>query len=258
MKLIPLALALTIAWTGASGRADAQAVVAVRPSGRSVPENLLRLSIVFAAPPPSPVIPRLQLLRDDGTVVDSPFDPQELWSPDGTILTVLFQPGRVKAGLIAHDTMGRALVVGKHVRLVMKGREIASWDVTPASSEAPDPLRWTITPPQPGTRTPLLVTLDKPIDAMGRDLVAVAGPDGRRVAGKATLSNGETRWTLVPKEAWRQGAYAIVVSAELEDSSGNRPGQRFEHPVNPASAAPEDILLPFRIPGTSKPGAPAS
>jgi hypothetical protein len=247
MKFIPIATALTIACTVASGFAAAQAVVAVRPSGRSVPDNLLRLSIVFAEPPQVPLIPRLQLRRDDGTVVDSPFDPQELWSPDGLTLTVLFQPGRVKAGLVAHDTLGRALVAGEHVRLVTAGREIATWDVAPGNSTSPDPVRWKIAPPQVGTRTPLVVTLDKPIDAMGRDFVAVAGPDGRRVPGNATLSEGETRWTLVPRKPWRHGAYAVVVNAELEDSSGNRVGERFEHSVSATAASPEDISLRFRI-----------
>jgi len=247
MKFIPFAAAVTIACAVTSGFATAQAVVVVRPSGRTVPENLLRLSIVFAEPSQRPVIPRLRLLRDDGAMVESPFDPQELWSPDGLTLTVLFQPGRVKTGLVAHDTLGRALVAGRHVRLALEGREIASWQVAPGNSAPPDPVHWKITPPRVGTRMPLLVKLGKPIDAMGRDLMAVAGPDGRRVHGSANLSRGETRWSLVPGAPWRKGAYAVVVNGELEDASGNRMGQRFEHPVDASPASPEDISLPFLV-----------
>jgi hypothetical protein len=248
MKLAPFAATLAIAWAAASGNAAAQAVLAVRPSGASVPDNLLRLSLVFAAPPTQPVIPRLQLLRDDGTVVDGPFDPQELWSPDGLILTVLLQPGRVKTGLVAHNTLGRALVAGEHVRLVFKGQEIASWHVTNENLTPPAPNRWRINLPQAGTRATLSVMLDKPIDAMDRDLVAIADPNGRRVLGKVMLSRGEMRWSLVPSTPWRRGTYAVVVNAELEDSSGNRVGQPFEHLATSTEGSPHDTSIPFRIP----------
>ena len=247
MKFLPLAVSLAIACAVASGHAAAQAVVAVRPSGASVPENLLRLSIVFAEQPTQPVIARLQLLRDDGTIVDGPFDQQELWSPDGLTLTVLLQPGRVKAGLVAHNTLGRALVAGEHVRLTLKGQEIASWNVTNGNSTPPAPSRWKINLPQAGTRATLYVMLGKPIDAMGRNLVAIAGPDGRRVPGKVTLSRGETRWSLVPSTPWLPGAYAVVFNAELEDSSGNRVGQPFEHSTTSTAKVSNDTSIPFRI-----------
>jgi len=247
MKLVRFAATLTIACATASGPAAAQAVVAVRPSGASVPESLLRLSIVFAEPTTQPVIPRLQLLRDDGTVVEGPFDPQELWSPDGQTLTVLLHPGRVKTGLVAHDTLGRALVAGEHVRLALKGQEIASWRVTQDDSTPPAPSRWKVIAPRAGASATISVMLDKPVDALDRDLIAIAGPDGRRVPGVTTLSHGETRWSLAPNTPWRPGAYAVVISAELEDASGNRVGQSFEHPAPSAAELPHDTSVPFRI-----------
>lgn len=221
--------------------------MAVRPSATSVPASLLRLSIVFARPQTQPVIPRLELLRDDGTMVDAPFDPQELWSPDGLTLTVLLQPGRVKTGLVAHNTLGRALIAGEHVRLMFRNREIASWNVTSSNSTPPVPDRWKVAPPRAGTRATLSVRLDKPIDAMDRDLVAIATADGRRVTGKVTLSHGETQWSLVPRAPWRPGPYEVVVNAELEDSSGNRVGERFEHPATTNEDLPRDTVIPFHI-----------
>ncbi|NPT62234.1 hypothetical protein [Paraburkholderia elongata] len=206
----------------------------------------MRLSIVFAEHPAQPVIPRLQLLRDDGTIVDSPFDQQELWSPDDITLTVLLHPGRVKTGLVAHNTLGRALIGGEHVRLTLEGQEIASWNVTDSNSTPPSPSRWKIHPPRAGTRATLSVMLGKPIDAMARDLIAIAGPDGRRVPGQVTLSRGETRWSMEPGTPWLSGAYAVMVNAELEDSSGNRVGQPFEHSAASAALA-HDTSVPFRI-----------
>ncbi|OAJ62443.1 hypothetical protein A6V36_21065 [Paraburkholderia ginsengiterrae] len=247
MKLLPLAVSLAIACAVASSQATAQTVIAVRPSCASLPENLLRLSIVFAERPTQPVIPSLQLLRDDGTIVDNPFDQQELWSPDDLTLTVLLQPGRVKTGLVAHDTLGRALVAGEHIRLTLKGQQIARWNVTASNTTPLAPSRWMINPPRAGTRAPLSVMLGKPIDAMGRDMVAIAGPDGRRVPGKVTLSRGETRWSMVPSKPWIPGDYAIVINAELEDSSGNRVGESFEHSTTSTAELPADTSVPFRI-----------
>jgi hypothetical protein len=247
MKFPSVAVSVAIACAIVSGHAAAQAVVAVRPSGASLPENLLRLSIVFAEQPTQAVIPRLQLLRNDGTIVDGPFDQQELWSPDGLTLTVLLQPGRVKTGLVAHNTLGRALVAGEHIWLMLEGQALASWNVTKSDSTPPALNRWKINPPQAGTRATLSVMLGKPIDAMDGDLVAIAGPDGRRVPGNVTLSRGETRWSMVPSTPWRRGTCAVVVSAELEDSSGNRVGQPFEHLATSTATSPHETWIPFRI-----------
>ncbi|WP_207004483.1 hypothetical protein [Trinickia mobilis] len=247
MKAAQFVIALALACAAADCIAAAQAVLAVRPSGAAVPENLLRLSIVFAKRPERPVIPQLRLLRDDGSEVYEPFDTQELWSPDGHVLTVLFQPGRVKTGLVAHDTLGRALVAGEHVRLMLNEREIASWRVTNGNTESPDPDRWKIVPPHAGTRKPLSVELDNPVDAMDRDFIAVADPGGERVPGSATLSRGETRWSFVPSKPWRDGAYTLMINGELEDSSGNRVGQQFEHGEASTGERPRDSSIPFRI-----------
>jgi len=58
-----LAAALGLAWTFAAGVAMAAAgmprVVAVSPSGRAVPENLLRISIRFDAAPEGQILRRL-------------------------------------------------------------------------------------------------------------------------------------------------------------------------------------------------------
>src|SRR5262245_64043276 len=91
-----LAAALGLAWTFAAvaaGVAMAAAgtlrVVAVSPSGRTVPENLLRISIRFAAAPEGQILRRLSLATRDGRPLHEPFLDQELWSPDGRVLTVL-------------------------------------------------------------------------------------------------------------------------------------------------------------------------
>src|SRR5215470_11519657 len=105
------ALALVLAHDVAA-HARPPRVVMVQPSAREVPANLLRISIHFTAPVEGPVLSRIGLRRADGSVIAQPFLQQELWSPDGTTLTFLMHPGRVKSGLVAHEAMGPILAPG--------------------------------------------------------------------------------------------------------------------------------------------------
>lgn len=211
--------------------ASAASPQTVRPTSAAVPANLLRLSIAFEEPPSGPVLPRLALVTADGRTVGQPFLDQELWSPDGRILTVLMHPGRVKTGLVANETLGRALAPGERVTVTLNGRPLRTWVVTPPDSSPPDPARWTASAPRAGTRDPITVRLDGQVDAFDGDLVAIRAPDGARLPGRARLVNGETEWTFTPDTAWARGRYSVVAAPTLEDPSGNRPGSAFEHPL---------------------------
>ena len=171
-----------IAWLTLVAPACAQSV---RPTSDTVPENLLRLSVVFDAPPAGPVLPRLALRLADGSIVAEPFLEQELWSPDGRVLTVLMHPGRVKTGLNASERLGRALRPGERVTVTFDGRPLRTWSVTASDETPPEPQRWTVGVPVAGTREPLSVRLDGQVDAFDADLIAVRGPDGARVSGHA-------------------------------------------------------------------------
>ena len=105
-RALPGGLALAVTLQVAQAGQSPPQVVLVQPSAAEVPANLLRLSIVFAAPVEGAVLPRIALTHADGSAVQEPFLPQELWSPDGKILTLLLHPGRVKTGLIAGRAMG--------------------------------------------------------------------------------------------------------------------------------------------------------
>lgn len=201
-----------------------------RPTSATVPANMLRLSIVFDEPPAGPVLPRLALRDTDGRVIDQPFLEQELWSPDGRILTVLMHPGRVKTGLVASERLGRALVEGETVTLTLDGRPLRTWRVTAADSSPPEPARWRLTTIPTGPGGAIEVRLDGQVDAFDAELIAVRAPDGRRVEGRAELAEGETVWRFAPAAAWRPGRYTLVAAPTLEDPSGNRPGSAFEHP----------------------------
>src|SRR5262249_19518297 len=83
----------------AAAKAPSTRVAHVYPSADRIPENELKFYIYFSAPVQrGEAWKRIHLLREDGSAVDLPFleIDQELWDPDTTRLTVLFDPGRIK------------------------------------------------------------------------------------------------------------------------------------------------------------------
>ncbi len=230
------------------GAGERGSVVGVFPSGPTVPENLLRLSVAFDKQPPPGVLKRLSLSGASGSSGQPVFLDQELWSPDGRTLTVLLDPGRVKTGTVANERFGRALRTGTEVRLTLDGSPIKSWHVSAPITADPTPSLWTIKAPRVGSRNPIVVSLVNPIDHLDREMIAVASPDGQRLGGTVELDTGEQVWRFTPDMAWRPGGYAIMVNPDLEDPAGNSVGQSFEFVETPLpSGHARPVSLPFVV-----------
>jgi hypothetical protein len=71
-------------------------------------------------------------------------------------------------------------------------------------------LAWTLSPVHAGSRQPLVVSLDAPVDGLDVDYLAVADEHGHRVAGRAGLGSGERTWIFRPNEPWRIAVYKLV------------------------------------------------
>ncbi|HEY4144317.1 Ig-like domain-containing protein [Pinirhizobacter sp.] len=244
-----LALCTLILWTAASAQlvAAQAAPVAVQPSGQEVPANLLRISLVFAQPVGEPVLPRLALRQSSGSVIDKPFLEQELWSPSGRILTVLLHPGRVKSGLVAHDTVGPVLHAGELVVLTLDGQEVKRWNVGSNDHDGPRPSGWHVGSLLAGTRAPLVVELDAPIDGRDVDYLVVTNSSNLRIQGHARLDVGEKRWTFTPDDPWAESRYTLAVFGNLEDASGNRLNGHFESPGTTPESAAADLSIPLAV-----------
>lgn len=207
---------------------SAPSIAGVCPSGEEVPANLLRISLAFRSVQSVPVAPNLALMSADGRDLGRVFYPQDLWSSDGRIDSVLLNPGRVKSGLVARERLGPLLTAGDRVTLSFRGRPIKVWRVTEDLVATPDPSEWILNVPRPGTREPLRVDLRRPVDCVAVDLIAVADAHGDRLPGRAQLLRQEREWYFQPANPWLPGRYALRIHRELEDSAGNRIGQTFE------------------------------
>jgi hypothetical protein len=230
------------------GRANALTAV-IFPSGPTVPENLLRIELRFSAPLRLPfTIAQVKLLDNGGREIEHAFLDLPLPSADGTRVTILMDPGRVKSGLIENRTLGRALHGGSTVTLVVDDAELSApthktWWVTGFASQRLRPDRWMLDPPLAGTRDALLLHLRAPLSSTAESLIAIRGPDARRVPGVARLERGETLWRFIPAVPWESAAYSVVTHPELEDTAGNRPCAPFEAVEASRMQCPETIRV---------------
>ena len=249
----------------ASTATPSTSVVRVYPSGDEVPENLLRMYIEFSGPMGRKSgVEHIRLLDQAGREITGavlPLD-YEFWSPDHKRFTVFFDPGRVKKGILPNRQMGRPLETGRSMTLVvsrewrdehgqpLKADFTRTYRVGPPQEEPLDPASWRIQPPAAGTRGGVVVTFPRPLDHGLLMRALGVTRDGQPVAGDITVEPGETRWTFIPHDPWRAGAYGLLALDLLEDPAGNEIGRAFE--VANAGAVekgpvPKTITLPFTV-----------
>jgi hypothetical protein len=225
----------------------------VSPSGETVPENLLRIELQLDRPLDAPLeMRRVVLLHSDGMPIPDALLDLPLPSRDGKEISILLHPGRIKTGVSPNTVLGLALNRGEVVTLVIDDPQFAtplrkSWQIVPAVREAVDPASWTIVLPTVNSRDGLSVDFPEALDSSAQDLIAVATPEGNRLAGHAELSKGETRWTLVPDEPWKPGRYELRAHPDLEDPAGNRVCSAFEQVGQGLIECNADVRLAFEL-----------
>jgi hypothetical protein len=216
----------------------------IYPSADVLPDNTLRLYIYFSAPMSrGEAWTHIHLLDvDKGTPVELPFLEleQELWNQTNQCLTVLFDPGRIKRGLVPTTTVGPAVVEGKRYKLVIdrewkdaRGVPLVepfekSFRGGPSDRTPPDPKKWRVASPKAGTTEPVVITFPKPMDyVLLQRMIGVFDPRGE-VSGRIEVTRNETEWRFSPREAWRHGRYRITADNTLEDISGNHLDRPFD------------------------------
>jgi len=236
-------------------------VGAVYPSGPMVAANLLRMYVEFSGA--MGILPGehyITLLDADGNEISGALLPldTELWNREHTRFTILFDPGRVKRGILPNRAMGRPLKEGGSFTLLVRrewpdaqGRPLdaefrKTYRVGPAVERPITPADWRIAAPAAGSRDPVVVTFATGLDRglLQRALNVSRGREA--VPGDTRVGAGETQWTFAPQVAWAPGDYTLVVQPELEDPAGNRIGRAFEA----RDPADDTRLPPARVPFT--------
>ena len=240
----------------------------VYPSVPRVPENLLRIYLQFSAPMSrGRAHEHIRLVDERGEVVAGAFvaPERELWSPDGTRLTLFFDPGRIKRGVGPNAEVGPPLRAGERYRLEID-HELADargvplvrdyykgFEVAPPDREQPRTDEWRLEPPA-GPLDAVRLSVPEPLDrALLEGLLTVLDAAGSPVEGEATVHPGESAWSFLPADGWGDGVYRIRVPTILEDLAGNSLRRPFEVVLEDAAPRPETgdeiayLDLPFAV-----------
>ena len=230
-------------------------VVAIYPTAAELPVNLLRVYVHFSAPMSEGWAARaIRVSREDtGETLDDVFLPPEpeLWDPERMRLTMLLDPGRIKRGLVPNLEFGYPLVEGTAVRIAIDPafRDAAgqplkvgaerSYSIGQALRSRIDPNAWRLIAPAAGSRQPLLVQFDRPLDhGLLQHCLSVRDTAGWNVIGVAEIGEGERSWRFTPDGPWEAGEHLVVVEPRLEDVAGNSPARVFDRDVTKLEDAP--------------------
>jgi hypothetical protein len=262
--------ALTIARLRDEGAEPTTRVVAIYPTADELPRNQLRFYIHFSSPMSEGfVAEHVHVVdaetREPLTKALLPMEP-ELWDRERMRATVLFDPARIKRGLAPNREAGYPLREGVAIEVVVddgfadaEGRPLAASSVRRYRVESDvrrriEPQEWELCAPATGTRDPIVVRFDRPLDhALLQRCLTVVDAETGRLSGRVGVAAGERSWEFTPFVEWRDARYALVVDTMLEDLAGNSVARVFDRDLADADHTPiaaGDITLEF-LPASS-------
>ena len=205
----------------------------------------------------------IHLINDEGDVVELPFLElgEELWDYDSQRLTLLFDPGRIKTGLVPNLQEGLALLAGGSYTLRIdadwqdaQGQPMVNgfekpFTVGSADTISPNPYNWKKKWPKADSRDPLSIVFPESLDeALLQRLLTVLDEAGTVVQGSVSISDHETRWEFIPESNWRTGKHRVEIETILEDVAGNsiaRPFELDKKQTESYRAGPKLVYLDF-------------
>lgn len=224
--------------------APATELLAIYPTATSLPANLLKLYLHFSAPMgEGRAYEHLTLVHSAGDTIHQPFVPlePELWSADRKRLTLWLDPGRVKRGLLSHETHGVVIEPGQAYSLLIHpdwkdatGKKLGttyqkSFQVVAPDYEKPQVSTWTFHLPRAGTLEPVSIDFGESLDqALASRTLSVLLDSGAQIVGQIVLEKEESVWHFYPEEPWKAEDYSIRVDSNLEDLAGNNLNRPFD------------------------------
>lgn len=232
-------------------------VVEIYPTADTVPENLLKLYVEFSKPmQEGKALDYIRLVKNGDTIPDVFLDLQpELWNKESTILTIWFDPGRIKRDLQPNLAMGPPLKKGLQYQLVIKpgwpDKEGAVcvysytrlFFTTIRDGISPDPAKWIIEVPKPESDQPVEVVLHESLDYMLlKNAIHVTDDKGKDVPGSIDVKNKERSIEFTPSSPWKAGNYILEVESRLEDLAGNNLDHPFDNDLTQKQQKQKEVV----------------
>lgn len=239
-------------------------VQAVYPSSQVVPENLLRMYVQFSSPMKTTGnLEKIKLFDEQGKEVKNVFfnNVYELWNREQTQLTLILDPARVKTGLVANESWGRAIKPNSIYTLVVDELEDVDhnkmakpfeWKISveKADLQVPDISQWKIEIPMAGSPTEFSIRFPEMLDynSMIQRLV-LTDTNKQPLSGTISIGKKEKEWRFQPQEPWKKGKHLLHVNTRLEDPAGNNLNGLFDHKQGTLKYEKEGIIktIPFLI-----------
>lgn len=243
---------------------DEISVTAVYPSSDVLPENLLRLYIQFSKPMKTiGNLEHIKLINSEGEDIKGAIfnNTHELWDKEQKQLTIIFDPSRVKTGLVANKALGRALESSKTYQLVISDVEdiyhqklekpfIKEFSVIKADTIAPDIEHWNVNLPLRNSKNDLIVQFPEMLDfnSLSQRLI-ITNSKKEIIKGNVSVEQKETVWKFKPIVPWKKGDHFLYINARLEDPSGNNLNGLFDHKIGSLKYhnEGETLHIPFTI-----------
>lgn len=246
--------------------ASTTSLLAIYPSEKYLPANLLKIYLHFSAPMgEGKAYEHLSLINLTGDTIHQPFVPlePELWTTNRKRLTLWLDPGRVKRGLLSHEAHGVVLEQGESYTLIVHpawkdaaGKRLGKayrkdFQVIVPDYQKLQVANWEYQFPNGGTIEPLGIVFDEALDQALLDRsISVRLASGPTIAGKTVLKNKESEWYFYPEVPWREGEYTIQIDSKLEDLAGNNLNRPFDREITTGEKqiVPQDFFtINFKI-----------
>jgi hypothetical protein len=240
-------------------------VQAIYPTRDTIPVNILKIHLRFSkAMQEGQALQKIVLIKNGRDTVSSAFLElqQELWNKERTLLTIWFDPGRIKRDLQPNLMMGPPLDENANYLLIIKkdwqdthGVPLASdyrrEFVTGArDNHSPDISKWKINVPSSGSDQPLVIDAGESLDyVLLTAAIQIMDERGTIVAGKIVPGDEQKVFSFIPSQSWKPGEYTLRVEARLEDLAGNNLSRLFDNDLS-AKQPGESVDLftrPFRV-----------
>jgi len=225
--------------------AEKPRILNIYPSGDTVPENLLKIYLVFSKPMQE-VHPALDFIEVHNITKDKPSDiflplQNELWNQEHTELTLWLDPGRIKRDLIPNREKGQPLEQGNSYRIsidkqwqdaqgnYLENTVTKEFFVSDRDSRKPSISYWKVQIPKKETVGTLVISLAEAMDAMLlKETIVVSSADNKQVMGSFRLSQKEHELIFKPDIIWQTGDYQLLINSKLEDLAGNNFNHLFD------------------------------